>query len=153
MVERIRGCRACGASELETFLQLGDLPLAMLSSTPLPTGADLADPDTLARAGWLADRYAFTSLPSVAALMLPAEVRTGQRGKSFRGYGAPVLLGGDTGSRAAAGIGVFDGVSSAGSPLADPDAKRKIGFAWRPSSPRKAEFEKLAGYFRAALRG
>ena len=106
--------------------KLGDLPLAMLSSTPLPKGADLADPDTLARAGWLADRYTFTGLPSVAALTLPAEVRTGPRGKSFRGYGAPVLLGGDTGSRAAAGIGVFDGVSSAGSPLADPDVLRQL---------------------------
>jgi LysR family hydrogen peroxide-inducible transcriptional activator len=35
--------------------------------------------------------------------------------------------------------------------LDDPGAKRKIGFAWRPSSPRKAEFRKLAEYFRAAL--
>src|SRR5690606_690650 len=55
--------------------KLGDLPLAMLSATPLPAGADLADPDTLARAGWLADRYTFTSLPSVAALTLPGEAR------------------------------------------------------------------------------
>jgi LysR family hydrogen peroxide-inducible transcriptional activator len=35
--------------------------------------------------------------------------------------------------------------------LDDPGAKRSIGFAWRPSSPRKAEFRKLAEYFRAAL--
>lgn len=35
--------------------------------------------------------------------------------------------------------------------LDDPGAMRKIGFAWRPSSPRKAEFRKLAEYFRAAL--
>lgn len=35
--------------------------------------------------------------------------------------------------------------------LDDPAATRKIGFAWRPSSPRKAEFRKLAEYFRAAL--
>ncbi|KGB57616.1 CHAT domain-containing protein [Sphingopyxis sp. SE2] len=125
--------------------KLGDLPLAMLSSTPLPEGADLADPDTLARAGWLADRYAFTSLPSVAALMLPVEGRTG-RGKNFRGYGAPVLLGGDTGSRAAAGIGVFDGVSAAGSPLADPDALRKLA----PLPGTKVELAAMAELFGAA---
>ena len=35
--------------------------------------------------------------------------------------------------------------------LDDPDATRKIGFAWRPSSARKAEFKILAEYFRAAL--
>jgi LysR family hydrogen peroxide-inducible transcriptional activator len=35
--------------------------------------------------------------------------------------------------------------------LDDPGAKRKIGFAWRPSSPRKTDFRKLAEYFRAAL--
>ena len=29
-----------------------------------------------------------------------------------------MLLGGDTGSRAAVGVGVFDGVSASGSPLA-----------------------------------
>ena len=125
--------------------KLGDLPLAMLSATPLPAGADLADPDTLARAGWLADRYTFTSLPSVAALTLPAEARTGQRGGSFRGYGAPVLLGGDTGSRAAAGVGVFDGVSRSGSPLADPDALRKLA----PLPGTKVELAAMAELFGA----
>ena len=123
--------------------KLGDLPLAMLSATPLPEGADLADPDTLARAGWLADRYAFTSLPSVAALTLTREARPARRDKSFRGYGAPVLLGGDTGSRAAAGIGVFDGVSVAGSPLADPDALRKLS----PLPGTKVELAAMADLF------
>jgi CHAT domain-containing protein len=123
--------------------KLGDLPLAMLSTTALPKGADIADPDTLARAGWLADRYAFTSLPSVAALTLPREVRTGRQDKSFRGYGAPVLLGGDTGSRAAAGIGVFDGVSETGSPLADPNALRKLA----PLPGTKVELAAMANLF------
>lgn len=126
--------------------KLGDLPLAMLSSTPLPEGADLADPDTLARAGWLADRYAFTSLPSVAALTLPVEIRTGVRSRSFRGYGSPALLGGDTGSRAAAGIGVFEGVSAAGSPLADPDALRKLA----PLPGTKVELAAMADLFGAS---
>lgn len=125
--------------------KLGDLPLAMLSSTALPEGADPADPDVLARAGWLADRYAFTSLPSVAALTLAGEARAGRRGNHFRGYGAPVLLGGDTGSRAAAGIGVFDGVSASGSPLADPDALRKLA----PLPGTKVELAAMASLFDA----
>ncbi|ALJ14897.1 CHAT domain-containing tetratricopeptide repeat protein [Sphingopyxis macrogoltabida] len=125
--------------------KLGDLPLAMLSSTALPDGADPADPDVLARAGWLADRYAFTSLPSVAALTLAGEARAGKRGNHFRGYGAPVLLGGDTGSRAATGVGVFDGVSASGSPLADPDALRKLA----PLPGTKVELAAMASLFDA----
>ncbi len=80
--------------------KLGDLPLALLSTSALPAGADMADPDVLARAQWLANRYAFTSLPSVASLTLARDPRARAGIESFRGYGAPVLLGGDTGSRA-----------------------------------------------------
>ena len=47
--------------------------------------------------------------------------------------------------------GLAKGTGITTSPLDDPSAKRKLGFAWRPSSPRKAEFRKLAEYFRAAL--
>jgi LysR family hydrogen peroxide-inducible transcriptional activator len=47
--------------------------------------------------------------------------------------------------------GLVKGTGITTSPLDDPAAKRRIGFAWRPSSPRKAEFKKLAEYFRAAL--
>jgi len=47
--------------------------------------------------------------------------------------------------------GLAKGTGITTSALDDPEAKRKIGFAWRPSSPRKAEFKKLAEYFRAAL--
>jgi CHAT domain-containing protein/Tfp pilus assembly protein PilF len=126
--------------------KLGDLPLAMLSATAKPEGADIADPDTLARAGWLSDRYAFTSLPSVAALTLTREPRSGRRDASFRGYGAPVLAGGDTGSRAAAGIGVFDGVSESGSPLADPDALRRLA----PLPGTKVELAAMADLFGVA---
>jgi len=49
--------------------------------------------------------------------------------------------------------GLAKGTGISVSPLADPNAKRTIGFAWRPSSPRKAEFKKLAEYFKAALAG
>jgi LysR family hydrogen peroxide-inducible transcriptional activator len=47
--------------------------------------------------------------------------------------------------------GLAKGTGITTSPLDDPGAKRRIGFAWRPSSPRKAEFRRLAEYFRAAL--
>jgi LysR family hydrogen peroxide-inducible transcriptional activator len=49
--------------------------------------------------------------------------------------------------------GLAKGTGITTSALDDPAAKRKIGFAWRPSSPRKAEFRKLAEYFRSALNG
>jgi LysR family hydrogen peroxide-inducible transcriptional activator len=47
--------------------------------------------------------------------------------------------------------GIAKGTGIAATPLADREASRRIGFAWRPSSPRKAEFKALAAYFRAAL--
>lgn len=125
--------------------KLGDLPLALLSTSGLPAGADMADPDVLARAQWLADRYGFTSLPSVAALTLARDPRAKAGLDSFRGYGAPVLLGGDTGSRAATGVGVFDAVSDAGSPLADPDALRKLA----PLPGTKVELAAMAKLFAA----
>ncbi|WP_171003897.1 CHAT domain-containing tetratricopeptide repeat protein [Sphingopyxis sp. L1A2A] len=123
--------------------KLGDLPLAMLSATARPAGADVADPDTLARAAWLSDRYAFTSLPAVAALTLTRDPPRGRRSNSFRGYGAPVLVGGDTGSRAARGIAVFDAVSESGSPLADPDALRRLA----PLPGTKVELAAMARLF------
>lgn len=126
--------------------KLGDLPLALLSTSALPAGADMADPDVLARAQWLANRYAFTSLPSVASLTLARDPRARAGIESFRGYGAPVLLGGDTGLRAAAGIGVFDAVSDSGSPLADPDALRKLA----PLPGTKVELTAMAGLFGAS---
>ncbi|MEI4507405.1 CHAT domain-containing tetratricopeptide repeat protein [Sphingopyxis sp. CCNWLW253] len=128
--------------------KLGDLPLALLSTSALPAGADMADPDVLARAQWLANRYAFTSLPSVASLTLARDSRARASIESFRGYGAPVLLGGDTGSRAATGVGVFGAVSNAGSPLADPDALRKLA----PLPGTKVELTAMAELFGASER-
>jgi CHAT domain-containing protein len=100
--------------------KLGDLPLAMLVAAPPPEGADIADPEVLARTQWLADRYAFTTLPAVAALTLGGGEGRSVRGRAFRGFGDPVLTGGATGSRAATGVGVFRGVTEDGAPLADP---------------------------------
>lgn len=123
--------------------KLGDLPLALLSASGLPAGADMADPDILARAKWLADRYAFTSLPSVAALTLARDTRSRAGRTGFRGYGSPILLGGDTGSRAATGVGVFDAVSESGAPLADPDALRRLA----PLPGTKVELSAMAQLF------
>jgi LysR family hydrogen peroxide-inducible transcriptional activator len=53
--------------------------------------------------------------------------------------------------RMAVDAGLAKGTGITTSALDDPDAKRKIGFAWRPSSARKAEFRMLAEYFREAL--
>lgn len=100
--------------------KLGDLPLAMLVTAAPPPGADFADPDVLARAQWLSDRYAFTSLPAVAALTLGDGGGRSTRARAFRGFGDPVLTGGDGGSRAASGIGLFTAVTRDGVPLADP---------------------------------
>lgn len=124
--------------------KLGDLPLAMLSATARPEGADIADPDTLARAAWLSDRFAFTSLPAVAALTLARAPRAPRRSTRFSGYGAPVLIGGDTGSRA--GIGIFRGMSESGAPLADPDALRRLA----PLPGTKVELAAMAKLFGAA---
>ncbi len=124
--------------------KLGDLPLAMLSATGLPAGADVADPDALARADWLSDRFAFTSLPSVAALTLTREPRAARRSTRFSGYGAPLLIGGDTGSRA--GVGIFRGVSESGAPLADPDALRRLA----PLPGTKVELAAMARLFGVA---
>lgn len=126
--------------------KLGDLPLAMLSATARPAGADIADPDTLARAAWLSDRFAFTSLPAVAALTLTRDPPRERRRSSFRGYGAPVLVGGDTGSRAARGIAVFDAVSPSGAPLADPDMLRRLA----PLPGTKVELAAMARLFGVA---
>jgi len=35
--------------------------------------------------------------------------------------------------------------------LADPEAKRRIGLAWRASSPRKAEMQALAAVIAAGM--
>lgn len=127
--------------------KLGDLPLALLSASPSPEGADIADTDVLARAKWLADRYAFTSLPSVAALTLPRDLRTISTSQSFRGYGAPVLAGSSSASRAAVsvGVGAFAGLSRSGSPLADPSALRQLA----PLPGTKIELRALANMFPA----
>jgi CHAT domain-containing protein len=96
---------------------LGDLPLGLLVTAPPAAGTNDGDPDTLAAAPWLADRYALTYLPAVAGLrLMPARHPQGQ--PTFVGYGDPVLLGNgiDILSRSAK---LFRGVGRSGQPLAD----------------------------------
>ena len=47
--------------------------------------------------------------------------------------------------------GIVRGTRLAARPLEGAGAARQIGFAWRPSSPRKDEFALLAEFFRDEL--
>ncbi len=47
--------------------------------------------------------------------------------------------------------GIARGTRVEARPLDGKGAARQIGFAWRPSSPRKAEFALLAEFFRDEL--
>ena len=70
---------------------LAALPLSTLVSRR-PTGAD-DDPKALAETAWLARRFAFTTLPTVASLAVIRSARQ-ERGppmRRFMGFGAPVL--------------------------------------------------------------
>ncbi len=49
--------------------------------------------------------------------------------------------------------GALAGTGLIAKPLADPEAKRRIGLAWRASSPRKAEMQALGRFFADALTG
>jgi CHAT domain-containing protein/regulator of replication initiation timing len=105
---------------------LSGLPLGALMTEPPKSGEDGANPDTLARSAWLADRYALTSLPSVSVLRALRPKGVGQGNGNFIGYGNPVLEG-PTG-KAARSIdpnAVFVTVDPVeGVPLANPDLLR-----------------------------
>ncbi len=116
---------------------MGGLPLGMLMSKPPLPGSDdddkaLAGPDV----PWLAERYAFSTLPAVSSLGTRGRggdkdgVGAGPRSdrpdaaaaSPFVGYGAPLLSGtngpgrGPAGEVADSAIGAYD----QGKPLADP---------------------------------
>lgn len=105
---------------------LSGLPLGALITDPTKAGEDGANPETLAKSAWLADRYALTSLPSVSVLRALRPRGTGQGSGNFLGYGNPVLEG-PTG-KAARSIdpnAVFVTVDPIeGVPLANPDLLR-----------------------------
>jgi CHAT domain-containing protein len=103
---------------------LGDLPLTMLTTASPAAGADDADPQVLATAPWLADRYAFISLPAVAGLRLklvripPAQMAV------LDAYGDPLL--GSADAPPSRGAPVFHRTNSEARPLADPAVLRTL---------------------------
>jgi CHAT domain-containing protein len=95
--------------------RFGGLPLALLPTLPPVVGH--TGPKALAETSWLADRYALTTLPSVASLRAMPQSRRppGQRW-AFVGFGDPALgTGGKPGLRR-----LIADAGDDGHPLADP---------------------------------
>lgn len=108
---------------------LAGLPLGVLPTAEPGAGEDGADPNVLARTGWLADRYALSSLPSVSVLraLRPAGGTAKGGAVSFIGYGAPVLDGPDKSNRSMTEVtGVITTVGPDGIGLADPATLRAL---------------------------
>lgn len=75
----------------------GSLPLGLLPTAAPQGGASLP---ALASTPWLADRYALTTLPSVASLKVASPVRRSKaRRWAFVGFGDPTLTGPSPGAR------------------------------------------------------
>ena len=128
---------------------MGDLPLGMLVTTPPAANAGDPDaessPETLARAAWLADRYAITYLPAVSGLLLRHAQGPNRSSTAvpFDGYGDPHLLGSlNDGSRS---VRAFSGAGRNGMPMGDPELIRKL-----PPLPHTAmELRGMASTLRA----
>lgn len=76
---------------------IATLPLGLLPTSPPPTGEGLHG---LTSTTWLSDRYALTTLPSVASLRAGAAPRrTASRRSAFVGFGDPMLTGPAPGAR------------------------------------------------------
>ena len=132
---------------------LAAMPFAAMVTAPPAAGEDAADPDALARAAWLGDRYAFTTLPAVASLRQPKGERGARREAdwSFLGVGAPELAGDPSDARGAtrAGANGFFRAGGGGAEdvaLADPDAVRRLA----PLPGSMAELTALAETLNAA---
>ena len=103
-------------SALEEARHVILVPDGALQSLPLAVLVDRAETDA-APASWLADRYAFSTMPSVSALRaLRAFTRVPLAEAPFVGFGDPVLGGGATAQRqlAARSLFVADGASTIG---------------------------------------
>ncbi len=116
--------------------RFSSLPLAALLHEA-PEAGDDADPDTLARSKWLADRYAFTALPAVSALKAVDAAGDPRAGFSegsgdwrFTGFGAPSFVGPPAGSRGRARTGASGFFRSSGLgeglSLADPASLKQL---------------------------
>ncbi|WP_271299062.1 CHAT domain-containing tetratricopeptide repeat protein [Sphingomonas sp. CV7422] len=73
--------------------ELADLPLALISTSEPPPGGDRTAASALEGVSWLADRFAFTYIPSVSALTGSGKSASARAGVNFVGYGDPTLLG------------------------------------------------------------
>jgi CHAT domain-containing protein/tetratricopeptide (TPR) repeat protein len=107
---------------------LSALPLSVLITEPPRDGGD-DDPQTLAQAKWLADKYALITLPSVSSLRALGALKAPAPGRAvLAGFGAPVLEGpSETGpgvTEERGGFRAFRGVGGDGLPLADPETLR-----------------------------
>ncbi len=145
------------APDIET-LELGDDPFLLATPPGHPlAGHEHVDAGELARAPLLLLEEGHCLRDhALAACRLAETAPAGERLQATSLHTLTQMVAGGMGvtllPRMAVEAGLAKGTGIATSPLDDPQAKRKIGFAWRPSSPRKTEFRKLAEYFRAALR-
>jgi CHAT domain-containing protein/tetratricopeptide (TPR) repeat protein len=95
--------------------RFGGLPLSLLPTAPPVAGHSGAK--ALAETPWLADRYALTTLPSVASLRaMPQARRPAAQRWAFVGFGDPALGGAKPSQRR-----FIAGNSDDGHPLADPN--------------------------------
>ena len=144
------------APDLET-LELGDDPFLLATPPGHPlAGHAHVEPGELQRAPLLLLEEGHCLRDhALAACRLAEAAPGGERLQATSLHTLAQMVAGGMGvtllPQMAVDAGLAKGIGIATSPLDDPDAKRKIGLAWRPSSPRKAEFKKLADYFRAAL--
>jgi len=114
---------------------LGDLPLAALVTSASTPGVP-SDPVPPADTAWLGERYAFITLPSIAALrsLRRTPSRPVVKAQPFIGYGAPVLRPGDPSMRGAPPRTSGIAVDSSG--LADVSALRR-DFTALPGTERE----------------
>ncbi len=144
------------APDIET-LELGDDPFLLATPPGHPlAGQEHVEAGELMRAPLLLLEEGHCLRDhALAACRLAEAASAGERPQATSLHTLAQMVAGGMGvtllPRMAVDAGLAKGTGITTSTLDDPEAKRKIGFAWRPSSPRKAEFRKLADYFRAAL--
>ncbi|MBW8815996.1 MAG: CHAT domain-containing protein [Caulobacterales bacterium] len=115
--------------------RFGGLPLALLPTAPPAPGQH--GTKALAETPWLADRYALTTLPSIASLRaMPPPARPQAQRWAFIGFGDPILGGAGAGQRRPS-----PRTASEGRPLADP---RVLNAAFSPLPGTADELRAMA---------
>jgi LysR family hydrogen peroxide-inducible transcriptional activator len=144
------------ASEIET-LELGDDPFLLATPPGHPlAGQDHLEPQALAGAPLLLleDGHCLRD-HALAACRIAELAPARERLEATSLHTLTEMVAGGLGvtllPQMAVDAGLAKGSGITTSRLDDPEAKRRIGFVWRRSSPRKAEFRKLSNYFKAAL--